>query len=204
MGALSSPSGFATLRAPLRSAPACCAVSLQSRSAFSTQNIRLSYTHRLQVFNNTFSALLTTFQQAEEQIKVATQTKILANNTLNNKLMEICLDGQIIYKQNEPIKDQFTFATILQIVSGTGTTGFKGYIINASVNLPIPGATITTTPPSKTAITNSEGFYEIIQIPTAIYTIQITAPGFIPQSIPNYQVDTGITHNLSIPLQPQP
>lgn len=75
----------------------------------------LAFQNNINLFNQTLIA----FQQAQEKIRIDTTNKIKANNSLYNTIIEICLDGQIIYKTNQAIKHQFTFTAIHQIVSGT-------------------------------------------------------------------------------------
>lgn len=65
-----------------------------------------------------FSTQLTAFQQSEEDIKINTAAKINANNAIYATISEICLDGQQIYRNNQALKDQFVFNTVLEIVSG--------------------------------------------------------------------------------------
>lgn len=179
-------------------------ITLHSATLLTGQNMPPAFQATFQTETDTFIDALTTFQQSEETVKVSTAEKINMNNQIYAAIIEICLDGQIIYKNTPEIKDQFTFTSVLELVSGIGTTGFKGYIMDNINNIPVPNATITTNPPTKTKTTDPDGYYEIIQIPTGQYTVLVNAPNYQPFAIANYQVDTGITHNLSIPLQPNP
>lgn len=168
------------------------------------QNMPLTFDDTFNAAQATFATLLTTFQQSEEQIKVDTDNKVIANNNIFAKLSEICLDGQQIFKSNQPLKDQFTFSTVLTIVSGVGTTGFKGYVMDQATTLPIAGATITAPGFTHNYLTDGNGYYEVLQIPAGIYNIVFAASGYNSVTYPDYQVDSGITHNLSATLIPIP
>lgn len=175
-----------------------------SAALLANQNMPATFEATFGSEQATFATLLTTFQQSEEQIKVDTDNKIIANNNIFAKLSEICLDGQQIFKSNQPLKDQFTFSTVLTIVSGVGTTGFKGYVMDQATTLPIAGVTITAPSFTHNYVTDANGYYEVLQIPAGIYNIVFAASGYNSVNYPAYQVDSGITHNLSATLIPIP
>lgn len=166
------------------------------------QNMPPAFTATFDTAQSTFLTQLTAFQQSEEDIKINTANKINANNAIYATISEICLDGQQIFRNNQAMKDQFVFNTVLEIVSGTGTTGFKGYITDSVTGNPIAGAIVSASPNGKSATTDPTGYYDIKQMSAGTYNVNITAAGYQPFNNPAYQVDSGIQHNLSIQLLP--
>jgi hypothetical protein len=166
------------------------------------QNMPATFITHFDTEYNKFMALLTTFQQSTEKIGVDTNLKIDANNKIYDSLMEVCYDGQIIFKNNEPVKDMFTFAHVLSIVSGKGTSGFKGYIVDAKTNQPLAGVSITSTGFTKTVITDEDGFYEMLQIAEGKYPIAFNIAGYNTHTIADYSIDSGVVHSLNINLTP--
>lgn len=164
------------------------------------QNMPTTFAAVFEAESNKFNELLTNYQQASEKIKLDTNKKITANNNLYDRVSEICLDGQIIFKQDEAMKAQFVFSSVLSIVSGHGTTGFKGTITDSITQKPIAGVTVASTGFDKTAITDADGFYEILQVAAGNYTITFTAADFSTHTISDYNVNSGVTHNLNVQM----
>ena len=112
------------------------------------------------------------------------------------------LDGQEIYKTNEVIKKQFVFDQVLNLVSGTGTAGIKGYITADNTNAPIQGATVAIEQNGKSATTDQDGKYQILQVAANTYNIKIGAEGYTSKLIENVVIKTGTVSMLSVTLVP--
>src|SRR6266566_6642997 len=69
----------------------------------------------------------------------------------------------------------------------------------------IPGATVEVSSPAligkKSATTDAGGFYHFEQLPPGIYSINVNAPGFAPQTQGSLQVTTGSLPTVNFSLQ---
>ena len=123
------------------------------------------------------------FIDSEETSRIATEDKLNANNGCYNKLMEMFLDGQEIFKDEDAIKKQFIFDQVLNLASGTGTAGIRGTITDAATNAPIPNATINIESINKSTTTDEEGKYIITQVASGKYKVIFTAQLYQQKSI---------------------
>jgi hypothetical protein len=111
------------------------------------------------------------------------------------------LDGQEICKTNEVIKKHFVFDQVLNLVSVT-TAGIKGYITADKTNTPIQGAMVAIEQNGKSATTDQDGKYEILQVPANTYNIKIGAEGYTSKLIEKVVIKTGTVSTLSATLVP--
>ena len=75
-------------------------------------------------FENSYQAFVT--NEAEANLRA--EWKVAANNALHAKLLEMFLDGQQIFQDQEALLKQFTFEQVLGLVSGTKTAGAPHYV----------------------------------------------------------------------------
>ena len=156
------------------------------------------------VFNDSkekFDFLHQSFLDSEETAVVNTAEKITANNNIYSNLIAMFLDGQEIFKTKEAIQKQFIFDQVLNIVSGTGIAGIKGYITNAKDKSPIVGASVTLLLTSKTTKTDESGRYEITQVAAGKYQVVISAEGYHEKTITVQEVKVGTVSTLSVELE---
>jgi hypothetical protein len=144
------------------------------------------------------------FIQAEEEARIGAETKILANNKIYADLISMLLDGQEIFKNEEAIRKQFIFAELLYLASGAGTAGFKGTVTPIGSTLGLEAVTVSIKDNGKTATTNSEGKYEINQLPAGTYTIKFNKEGYLETVISNFIVKVGTVSTLNAELTPDP
>jgi len=142
------------------------------------------------------------FLDSEESAIINTETKITANNDIHGKLMSMFLDGQEIFKNQEAIQRQFIFTEVLNLVSGIGTAGIKGYITNSKTKSPIIGATIKLGQTNKSGISDESGRYEITQVASGKYPIVISAEGYQTTTIAEQEIKVGTVSTLSVELSP--
>jgi len=147
-----------------------------------------------------FNDLHQNFLDSEESTTIQTDSKISANNDIHSKLMAMFLDGQEIFKNSEAIQRQFIFEQTLYLASGTGTAGVKGYITNAKDKSPINGASIKLSPSTKSTVTDEAGRYEITQVGSGKYSIEITAAGFQTHTIAEQEIKVGTMSTVSVEL----
>lgn len=151
-----------------------------------------------------FDTLVTAYESSKESILVATQLKIAALNAINSKFMEVMLDGQEIFKNEETIYKQFVFAEILSRVSGPGLAGLNGKVTDSATNLPIFEAHIKIfhpdTPETEyTGTTNEEGEY-LVNCPSGTYTVTVAKAGYNPHTMVDMVVEVGTVSRVNVKL----
>ena len=151
-----------------------------------------------------FETIHQEFIQAEEESRVGQDTKMNANNTIFADLMNMLLDGQEIFKNEEPLLKQFTFTELLYLASGTGTAGFKGRVTEIGTDIPIEGVNVAIKGSNKTAVTDIDGRYEITQLASGKYTIVFDKVGYESKVITDFVVKVGTVSNLNVELTPKP
>lgn len=167
-------------------------------------NMPLSFKSDFEGAKNDFEKTHQKFIQAEEDSHTGQDKKMTANNALHTDLMSMLLDGQEIYKNEEPIYKQFVFTELLYLASGAGTAGFKGQVTAVGSQLGLQEVTVTIKDNSKTAVTDAEGKYEIHQLASGKYTITFAKEGYEPKIIVDFTVKVGTVSNLNIELIPLP
>jgi len=166
------------------------------------QNMPAAFATSFSTDKTAFDNLHQQFLQSEELSQQGTEAKVIANNKVYSNLISMFLDGQEIYKTNEVIKKQFVFDQVLNLVSGTGTAGLKGYVTADKTNTPIQGAMVAIEQNGKSATTDQDGKYQILQVAANTYNIKIGAEGYTSKLIENVVVKTGTVSTLSATLVP--
>ncbi|MFM9944160.1 MAG: carboxypeptidase-like regulatory domain-containing protein [Bacteroidia bacterium] len=144
------------------------------------------------------------FLNNEETASIQAEVKVEANNALHTALMSMMLDGQEIFRTEPAIRNQFIFDHCLFLVRGAGTAGVRGTVTDSATTLPIAGATITVGANEYSTISEPNGHYEISPAAAGTYTINVTAPGYLPLTIPSHQILTGTISTLNLLLNPEP
>lgn len=144
------------------------------------------------------------FLEAEENSAIGQDNKVTANNNIFSDLMSMLLDGQEIFKNDEPLLKQFVFSDLLYLASGAGTAGIKGLTVVQLIETPIPNAKVSIIGTTKTAFSNSVGQYEINQVASGIYTITAQAEGYQTITITNFEIKIGTVSTLNFKFQPNP
>ena len=138
------------------------------------------------------------FIRLTQQKGGSSNDKITANNTLYDAAIEICKDGQLIFRNTTNQKDLFTWDTILSIISKKQTE-FKGYIKDSITNLPIEGAEIAAALYNK--ITGKDGYFDFKQIAADTYEFKILKSGYQPLTV-TVTLEPGVAKTLTITLTP--
>ena len=159
-------------------------------------------------FNNLakdFKAKLADYEQSKEAISEGTQTRVKALNDIHRTFMEMMLDGQAIFEDNEAIRKQFIFTEVLSKVSGPGLAGVRGQVTEVLTNSPIANAVVTITDNTgkqiATATTDAEGKY-LANTPSGVYKVSVAANGFISRMVEDFSVDIGTVSKLDVALSP--
>ncbi len=140
------------------------------------------------------------FADATETAKVATQTKVEANNQLHENLMSMFKDGQQIFKRNQAVLDQFTFDTVLSLVTNTQAS-IKAQIQDKNTLLGLADAIISIIP-SDTELTTDLNGEAHANIAAGTYTITITHPQYVTETIDNFDVKASQGNILKVKLTP--
>jgi hypothetical protein len=84
---------------------------------------------------------------------------------------------------------------------GASDAGFKGLITDSTTSLPIAvTATLTLLTTSITTTSDATGNYKFSNVPIGTYNVNITAPGYASQIIPNVEVLLGQMKIVNINL----
>jgi hypothetical protein len=148
-----------------------------------------------------FNAKLSAYESAKEAIPVATELKVAALNKVFQRLMPMLLDGQEIFKNQEAIRQQFTYSVILSRVSGPGLAGIRGTITDKTTNDPIRNARIAFQDTDYLAITDENGEYELL-CPSGKYTAVFSADGFNTHTETNVKVEVGTLSTIDLQMTP--
>jgi hypothetical protein len=115
--------------------------------------------------------------QAQQATGGGTDAKITANNLVYKKLIAMQKDGRLIFKANESKIDLFTFDTLLSFISGTGTTGFKLWVIDSVSELPIADYKLNIQPGNIEEFGGADGTLEQ-HLSENVYSFTIEATGY--------------------------
>lgn len=160
------------------------------------------------------------YLQAEEEAKVLTDQKVIANNALYRALMKMFEDGKKIFREEAAIREQFTFDRVLNLVSGSTSTASSNipatvvelvaFVYNRDTEQAIEGAQLTVfnAPGAVTmsAVSNLEGMltlrisgFEPNQ--TIVLDAEIMANEFQTEG-GGEEVTAGNSYSLDIGMQP--
>ena len=163
-------------------------------------NMPPSFLSALETAQSNFQTLYQNFLLLTEDAQEATQTKIIANNSIYAALTKMLGDGQVVFSGNEAKLKQFVFARLFELVSGGSTAGLKGNVTDSITGRAIVGAKISLRYKDKAAVTDTEGHYEINQVAAGIYTVVVVADGYQDFVKENYEVKVGTVSNVYFAL----
>lgn len=159
------------------------------------------------------------FLQAEEEAKVLTDQKILANNELFRAMSKMFEDGKKIFRENAALREQFTFDRVWELVKGTGGgtgTGVPStvvelgvYVFDEETELPLDKArfTVLNAPNgvSISAVSGPDGLLKLKVMDfaaneTVILEAEITLEGYETQS-GSMEVTAGNFYSIDVPMK---
>jgi hypothetical protein len=154
------------------------------------------YNAQMELFQTTY----TSFLAAEQASVVGTDAKITANNGIYDRIITVCLDGQVIFEGNDTLQGQFSFEKVSQLISHQGPSAVKFHVTNTDSGLPIPGVEISLTGTDKKVTTNEQGDAEMNQLSSGDNEFLLKADGF-PDKIISL-VLTGTTKHEEVSMEP--
>lgn len=138
---------------------------------------------------------VTFYLNENQNIVQVTQAKIMANNAIYVKGMEICKVGQELFKRDPAKKTQFIWQDVLNIVTPPGAAGLRGTVKVSGSNYAVVGATIemqTEGGTPVTFVTDAEGMYYSGNLPVGWYTFKLSKDGFATIET-EVEIKTGVT-----------
>ncbi len=94
-----------------------------------------------------------------------------------------------------------TYIILLNICLYAGTTGkLAGFVTDKVTGNPLPGVNIIIMGTTFGAATDADGQYFILNIPSGIYTVEISMVGYQKQTIKNVQIAADITTKIDVSL----
>jgi hypothetical protein len=176
-------------------------ISKHSADLLANLNMPVAFENDFKNGKNAFFDKHQQFLDSEETARIATETRQLACNEVYTNCMSMCLDGQEIFKNSDAIRKQFVFDEILFLVSGTGTAGFKGTAKDAVTGLPLAGVLFTLKGSDKTALSDADGKFSIIQLAANDWEGVATKPDYQDKPF-TQKVIVGKTSTMNIGLVP--
>lgn len=102
-------------------------------------------------------AKFSAFTSAESAASIGTDAKVTANNDVYAKVVEVCLDGQYIFNDDDTMKELFSFEKMSELVKPVGAAGLKGTVTKDGV--PQAGIIVELEEGNKSVITDAEGAF---------------------------------------------
>ena len=167
-------------------------------------NMPVGFGAGLTTLTASFTANHYSFVQAREAALVATETKVMANNTIYTDLMVMFGAGKLLGFSAALVK-QFTFASLLQLISGRGVSGLRGFVLSAATGEPIENASLKISSLGIHVFSDSDGSYMLSSIPAGNYVIEVSAAmlgigvSYITQSV-SVSVKIGTVSGLDFSL----
>ena len=168
---------------------ACNGLNSSASNFITANNVQLSASDNMpSTFPTQYDADKTAFQtkhqeflDSEENARIGTENKTIANNDCYAKLISMFKDGQEIFKNEDALLKQFIFDEVLLLIHGGGKGGLKGTITDAVTNAPLAEVTISVKGSDKAAITGEDGKYEL-PLSEGDYDITGTKDAYQPKS----------------------
>lgn len=81
-------------------------------------------------------------------------------------------------------------------------TSMKGTVSDANTHVGIKGAVVTIVETGDDRKTNAAGNYRFMKIKAGVYTVEVVAKGYEPETIPNVELEAGKLTDLDVELTP--
>lgn len=148
-----------------------------------------------------FSAKLEEFIAKEQDSQTGTFLKILSNNGIFARIMQVCMDAKVIYADDETMLNLFSFSAVSSLVEPAGASTAAITVLNDETNLPIV-AEVQVVGSDKSTITDaSTGRCDITQLGAGSTNFVISANGFLEQPL-TMGLETGVTSRATVRMIP--
>lgn len=132
-------------------------------------------------FANLVIGEVDSYLSTRENIRLITQSKIVANNAIYETIREICSDGQTLFSRNPAKRALFTWSSVLAVVTPPGAAGLRGSVKIKGSNLPVSGAIIEMQSAEGTPLSfasDADGNYYSGNLAVGLYSFKVTKTGY--------------------------
>lgn len=123
--------------------------------------------------------------------------KIKKNNEIYLELKEMLEDGKARFQKDKETRQQFVLSRLLYLVGGSGTSGIKGYVVDAATDMPIEGVEISIYKKRNKVMTDSEGHYAFLKVAAGHYEVTFKKAGYVPVVLADFEINVGTTTTLN-------
>lgn len=169
-------------------------------------NMPSSFIAELEGFRDIFEPRVEAFLNTLENSENGTQEKIMANNAIYDRAIDICADGQVAFIDNEAKRNQFVWDRIIDRITPPGAAGLKVDVRNGATNEFEPGVEVSFQQeglPLITGTTDADGYVPFTNLEVGAYTGFLRKPGFEPVPI-EFTISTGVTSFKHYVINPEP
>ena len=110
--------------------------------------------------------------------EIQSNAKRKANNDVYDKVIQLCKDGQRIFKGDGTMQKQFAFSQMLKKVGYGGTAGVHFTLTYGNEKLPVAFADAVSSNLKYTGVGTAKGILKINKMAEGEYTFSISALGF--------------------------
>lgn len=184
---------------------------LHTDALAANNNMPLSFPAALNNLANAFKEKYNEFTLAQQDAVTGTVAKINANNATYTSIINISMDSAVIYSDNSTMRDLFSFSTVCGLVVPSGASSANITVINDETKTPII-AQVQIQGSDKMATTNAAtGKCEITQLASGSTVFNITADGFVKQTITKVlnigaasRIEVSMVKQFTVQDTPQP
>jgi hypothetical protein len=165
-----------------------------------------SFITELKGFRDIIEPKVDTFLNTLENSEDGTQEKIIANNAIYERAIDICADGQVVFIDNEAKRHQFVWDRIIDRITPPGAAGLKVDVRNGATNVFEPGVVVSFQQvglPEITGTTDADGYVPFTNVEVGTYTGFLRKPGFVAVPI-EFTISTGVTSFKHYVINPEP
>lgn len=130
--------------------------------------------------------------------------KIKKNNEIYLELKEMLEAGKARFQKDKETRQQFVLSRLLYLVTGGGTSGIKGYVVDAVTDMPIVGVEISIYKKRNKVMTDSEGHYAFLKVAAGHYEVTFKKAGYVPVVLADFEINVGTTTTLNQIMSPLP
>ncbi len=156
---------------------------------------------RLEDKETSFLAAHQSWSEERSANPTGTETKIVANNDLKLRVMEMLADGQAAFCDRKKLAQKFVWRMLLTDVRGVKPTGFSGKTIDTLTEVPLSNATVSIESLGKTVTCDKDGRFQLI-LPTAdACTLIFKAEGYQTLVVADRNVKMGVMGRLNVKME---
>jgi hypothetical protein len=166
------------------------------------ENMSAAFMEDFKLAHSSYVSEYMAYLDAVRQARLGTDLLIDAQNKLYGDLMDMFGDAKTLFENKTAMYQQFVFDDVLKLVSGSNMAGLKGKVSNGA----IPAAEIQDIilhikELGESTDCDEEGRFIFSPLAAGIYTLEVEAPGYKSQSIPNIEVKTSKVSTVNVVLE---